>query len=97
MVDHRRRAPLHRRWLHLDRLRLSRRADALSAIPKHLLAVRGARYLRLSQRQLLLLPSLVATPSTAGPFVAALDLAEPRRAADRSLGPWQYGDRKSVV
>ena len=70
--------------LHLDGLRLPRRALALR-LAEYQLAIRHHRHLRLSQGQLLLLPVVVDCQAGAAP-VPALELAGHGRQGDRRLG-----------
>ena len=62
LVEFLQRAPVAGRRLHLDGLRLSRRAVAVR-VAEHQLAVRHHRHLRLSQGQLLLFPVVVDSRS----------------------------------
>src|SRR5215469_18212165 len=75
------------RWLRLDRLRLSRRAHTLRMALDQF-AVRHRRYVRLSQRQLLLLQSLVGVGAGAA-SASALELGSARRRTNLCMGALQ--------
>ena len=94
LVALRERAALYLRRICVDRLRLPRRAVALS-VAEHQLAIWRDRHLRISQGHLLLLPVLV-DQQTGAARVPALELAGPRRAGDRGLGALQSGPRGTV-
>ena len=75
------------RRLRLDRLRLSRRAHALWLAVDQF-AVRHRRHVRISERQLLLLQSMVGI-GTGAASVSALELGSARRRADSRVGAFE--------
>jgi beta-galactosidase len=92
VVEPRGRSAVDGRRLHLDRLRLSRRADAVQSLAQHQLALRGAGHLRLPEGQLLLLPRLVAVRAAAAP-AAALELGRPR---GQPIAVWAHSNLDRV-
>src|SRR5512139_601142 len=85
MVELLRRAPLALGWFRLDRFRLSRRTDALW-LAMHQLALRGPRYVRLPEGQLLELPVVVDAAARPAPS-APLELAGTGGTGDRRARP----------
>ena len=84
MVVHLRRTSVGRRRFRLDRLRLSRRADAVR-LAVHQLALRHHRHVRLPEGPLLLLPGVVERQTRAAPL-AALELERQRGTGRRGVG-----------
>ena len=73
-------ASVRRRRIRVDRLGLSRRADAFLFVPEFLL--RHHRSGRFQEGPLLPVSSPLASRFSHGPYPAALDLARPRRSGD---------------
>src|ERR1039457_6630741 len=78
----------------MDRLRLSRRADAIW-MALHQFAFRHYGRVRFREGQLLLLPGLVGDEAGGAP-VSALELAGKRRSGDRGVVPLEPGPRRAV-